>query len=202
MKRIVFTGGPSSGKTTIMRELQEKPNLKAVFVPETAALLLEGGYPKPGDLLPWSEAWHLLFEDAIFHLQESIENASLLKAAHNNRDLVIFDRGVLDVAGHLPGGMNQFCQSYGVTEEECLQRYDVVIHLVSFARFNPDEYQKMAEVRWTEKSYFTSVEHALNIEQTTLAVWANHKNRFIVDGQGSLERKMAEVAAIIENTLA
>jgi len=196
MKRIVFTGGPSSGKTTIMEELKRFYN-KAIFVPESATLLLNGGYPKPQ---PYSEEWHLLFEDSIFHLQKSIEDAASLKATHAHADLVILDRGLLDVAAHLPNGMNQYCQRYEMTEEESLARYDVVIHLVSFAMFDPIKYQKIAEERWG-KSHFTSFDYAINIEQSSYDAWANHKNRFIVDGKGDIKKKTEEVIDIIKRVM-
>jgi len=201
MKRIVFTGGPSSGKTTIMRKLLDHFGHKILLVPETATLLLQGGYPGPGKLMPWSEEWHLLFEDAVFNLQKSIERASLLMAMHNDSEIIFFDRGILDVAGHLPGGVAQFCQRYKTTEKESLLQYDIVIHLVSYAMFDPRGYQEIAESRWG-KSYFSSVEYARHIEEATLSVWANHKKRFIVDGHGNIEQKATEVIEIIERVKA
>ncbi|MFA5878294.1 MAG: AAA family ATPase [Candidatus Staskawiczbacteria bacterium] len=201
MKKIILTGGTSGGKTTILERLKKRFNRNAVFVRETATLLLEGGYPKPGDLLPWSQDWHLLFEDAVFYLQRSLEDASSLVARHQNCDLIICDRGLLDVAGHLPGGRAQFCCRYDTTEEESLSRYDVVIHLVSFAMFDPTGYSAVAETRWGN-SHLSSLEYAHCTERATLDAWSNHKRRYIVGGQGNIDRKTAEVIEIIERAIA
>jgi len=149
--------------------------------------------------LPWSEARHLLFEDAVFYLQESIERANLLVETHNNLDLVIFDRGLLDVAAHLPSGIGQFHQRYGATDE-VLSRYDVVIHLVSLAVFDSTKYKEISEARWG-KSYFSSIEYAIRIEKTTLDVWPGHKDRFIVAGRGDVDQKIMEVVEIIERVM-
>jgi predicted ATPase len=201
MKKIVFTGGPFSGKSKIASRLRGYFGDQTVFVPETAMLLLEGGFPKPCDILPWSPEWHLAFEDAIFQLQKSIEQASSLLATHNNCKLMILDRGLLDIAGHLPGGMDQFCDRYNVTEEHCLGQYDIVIHLVSIAAIDTVTFQKIARARWKEKTPLTSLEYCLQIEEATLAAYANHKNRFVVHGQGNMESKMTEVVKIVKEAM-
>lgn len=45
---IVLTGGPCSGKTTVLRAIAEEFRGRIVLVPEVATLLLSGGFPIPG----------------------------------------------------------------------------------------------------------------------------------------------------------
>ena len=48
-KRIVFTGGPSGGKTSIIDMVLRRFGKKVVVVPEAATILYAGGFPrKPG----------------------------------------------------------------------------------------------------------------------------------------------------------
>lgn len=55
--RIVFTGGPLAGKSTIMDYLEGAYGDKARFMTEVASMLLTNGYPKPGSDVMFSEDW-------------------------------------------------------------------------------------------------------------------------------------------------
>ena len=140
MKTLVMTGGPCSGKTTVLAALREEFRDRIVLVPEVATVLLEGGFPIPGKHLEWSEEWQAAFQSAVLPLQTSMENAYRLVAGTDK--LVICDRGVLDGAAYTPGGVEEFCSRYGVDKEAALARYTAVIHLESLAVSEPSLYGK------------------------------------------------------------
>lgn len=197
MKSIVFTGGSCGAKTLIFECLKQLyPNF--AFISETAVMIINGGFPITNESFPWTEKWQLLFEDTIFNLQKSMEDACIFASEVKDTKIMICDRGLLDIAAHLPGGMSQFCKRYKVTEQEILNRYDVVIHLTSLAVIDPVEYQKIASLRWGN-SYFGSLEHTIQIEKSILEIYENHPNRFIINGDGDVEKKKAEVFEIIRN---
>lgn len=58
IRKIVITGGPCGGKTTVLNALKKDFNDRAVFVPEVATMLLSGGFPAPEKDLFLSEKWH------------------------------------------------------------------------------------------------------------------------------------------------
>src|SRR4051812_35381169 len=103
MKRIVLTGGPCSGKTTVQRALSEEFHDEVVLVPEAATMLLDHGFPVPGKHLPWGQEWQATLQAAILPLQRALEDAYLLVAANRGSQLVVCDRGVLDGAAYTPG---------------------------------------------------------------------------------------------------
>jgi predicted ATPase len=87
---IVFTGGPGSGKTTVINELKQR----GFFCSEEAGRkVIQTQVELGGDALPWvnKEA----FRDLM--LKSEIESYQ-----HNQSktELVFFDRGVIDVFGY------------------------------------------------------------------------------------------------------
>lgn len=192
MKKIVLTGGPCSGKTTILRALKEEFGDKIVLVPEVATIMLEGGFPLPGKDLEWSEQWQAAFQAAILPLQESLEDACVLMAQGNGGRILICDRGVLDGAAYTPGGALEFCKRYGVDQSEAISRYRAVIHLESLAASDPEKYGKTGN-----DQRFEPLERAQELEKATRAAWDDHPHRVIVDGRRGIEGKISETIGMI-----
>ena len=102
--QVVLTGGPLGGKSSLAAhlvvELQQRD--VAVFVaPSVAALFLNSGCHLPGA----ADAHGLLqFECAVLQLQLQLEASfqRIAAASRHERCVIIYDRGVLDVAAFLP----------------------------------------------------------------------------------------------------
>jgi hypothetical protein len=197
MKRIVLTGGPCSGKTTVQKALREEFFDCIVIVPETATLLLKGGFPAPGVDLPWSEAWQASLQAAILPLQRSLEDAYALVARERGSQLLVCDRGMLDGAAYTPGGTPEFCRKHGLDAAEVMARYDAVIHLESLATTDSERYGKIGN-----ESRFEPLERAQTLEGNTRAAWAGHPRHLVIGGQRGFEGKVAEVLGIIRLLLA
>jgi predicted ATPase len=80
IKKVVITGGPVAGKSTAVEHLKGALSGSIVVVPEVATALLSGGYPMPGRDLEWTQEWQEGFQDAVFHVQNSAEQASMIAA--------------------------------------------------------------------------------------------------------------------------
>ena len=197
MKKIVLTGGPCSGKTTVLQALAEEFRGQIALVPEVATILLEGGFPLPGKDLEWSEDWQAAFQSAILPLQQSMEDAYILKAKVNDCKLAVCDRGVLDGAAYTPGGVDEFCRRYGVNAEEATSRYAAVIHLESLATADPEKYGK-----GNNESRFEPLERAQELEMATRAAWQSHTRQIVIDGRRGIEGKISEVIGIVRFLLA
>jgi predicted ATPase len=104
MKKIVLTGGPCAGKTTVVEALRKEFAAQILVVPEVATMLLSSGFPVPGKDLQWSLEWQVAFESAVLPIQIQLERAYELKAAENGTPVLVCDRGRLDVAANIPGG--------------------------------------------------------------------------------------------------
>ncbi len=192
MRSIVLTGGPCSGKTTVLRALTEEFGDRIVVVPEVATLLLAGGFPVPGKDVAWSAEWQAAFQAAVLPVQRSIEDACALVAKQRNVSLLVCDRGMVDGAGYTPGGIAVFCEQYGVDLASAFARYAAVIHLESLATFDPERYSNSGN-----DSRFEPLLRAQEIEQGIRVAWSAHPRRLIVDGRRGIEGKISEVIGAV-----
>ena len=133
---IVLTGGPCAGKSSVLKYLRARlPN--AAFVSEAARMLLSGGYPVPGEELEYTDDWKHSFQGAILDLQQRLEYFWMQEAQRAGKRLLVCDRGLLDGAAYLPGGLAQYLASYKLDYKQTLARYHAVYHLESLATGNP-----------------------------------------------------------------
>jgi predicted ATPase len=193
MKQIVITGGPCAGKTSVIKAIQARFGGSAVVVPETATLLLGGGFPAPGKDLPWSPGWQLSFQAAVVAVQMGLEQTHREIAEAKQADFIICDRGLLDGAAYTQGGLAEFCQLYGVKHRLTLRRYDAVIHLESLATAMPEKYG-----RGGNQHRFESLEEAQSLERRTREAWASHKRVLFIGGKRSLASQKKEVIQFLE----
>jgi len=195
MKKIVLTGGPCGGKTTFLEALKEL-DLGVVIVPEAATILLSGGFLEPNKDVPWSEDWQTAFEYAVFHLQKSIEETAVLQAKQQGASLLVCDRGSLDAAVFLPGGLDQAQLLLGLDIKSERLRYDAVLHLESLATADPVAYGSEGNGH-----RFESVNRAQKMEILSRDVWSQHKNYYFIDGQRSIDSKVSDALALIKEFL-
>lgn len=85
MGSYVLTGGPCAGKTTLLNLLKENG---FDTVPEAASIIIEESLASGSDCLPWKD--NPSFQNRVFELQLELEQEN------RGKELVFFDRGVLD----------------------------------------------------------------------------------------------------------
>lgn len=192
MKKVVLTGGPCSGKSTVMRALAEEFGDTVVLVPEAATILLAGGFPVPGKHLPWSEDWQAHIQPAIVSVQQALEGAYLLVAQERGAALMVCDRGLLDGAAYTPGGLDEFCRRHAVDANQAAARYHAVIHLESLAVADPEKYGAAGNA-----SRFETLEEAQRLEHATREAWSNHPTRHIIENRKGFVSTAAEVFRIL-----
>ncbi len=198
VKRIVLTGGPGGGKSTVLEAVQKERGDLLIVAPEAATILLydSHAFPKLGRDLDWSERWQEEFQGAITSLQPCLESSWELAAVEQNKRLLLCDRGLLDGAAYTPGGMKEFCRRYKVDRQAALDRYDAVIHLESLATAQPELYK---EIR--NDPYLEPLERAQELEYTIREVWSDHPNWRFISGQGSIQHKINAIKEILESLL-
>lgn len=196
MVKIVITGGPCSGKTTVIRAVQEEFPEGVIVVPEVSTLLLSGGFPVAGKDLAWNEEWQAGLQRAILPLQESLENSWALVAEQRGA-VLLCDRGILDGAAYTPGGVQAFCKRFKVNKTAALRRYQTVVHLESQATANPSNYSAA-----NNNARFEPLERAQALEYATRAAWESHPCHVFISGTGGIENKISQVIGIIRFILA
>lgn len=89
----VLTGGPGTGKTSLLKLLEEKG---IPCIPEVAREIIKDQIIKRGSALPWAD------KDAYAQLMwaESLRSYELTKQSYET-EMVFFDRGLLDSIGYM-----------------------------------------------------------------------------------------------------
>lgn len=196
LKQIVLTGGPCSGKTTVLNAIKKRFGTAVVAVPEAATILLSGGFPLPGRDLDWSPEWQREFQSTICALQNALEKTHQMIATTRGARLLVCDRGLLDGAAYTPGGRDEFLRSYGVDETEALDRYAMVLHLESMAVAKPWLYGKA-----NNESRYESLEEAQALDGRTRQAWEKHPDHRVLGGARELEEVINEAIKLIAEQL-
>ncbi|MEI6296610.1 MAG: ATP-binding protein [bacterium] len=192
MKKIVITGGPCGGKTTVISALGVEFEKEVAVVPEVATMLLEGGFPTPGRDVEWSEEWQEAFQNVILPLQKSVERVIVIKAKKEGKKILICDRGILDGAAYTPGGSDEFCKKFNLNQDDCLNGYDAIVHLESLSVVDPDKYGKAGN-----SHRFEPLEKAIEIEASVKKVWEKHHRHFVINGNRGIVGKISEVIGMV-----
>jgi predicted ATPase len=178
--KLILTGGPSGGKTTLQRAISEQIP-EAYCAPEVATILLSGGFPAPTEQHPWEEKWQRSFQLAVAAGQVALESITNHRAQREGKRLTIYDRGLLDGAAYLPGGINELQEITGQDEQAMLSTYDTVLHLTTSAAH-------AAYDKHSNPHRFEEATAALELDQRVMTAWANHPNRIILNEHDKAER--------------
>ncbi len=186
-RKLVLTGGPCAGKSTIAELLGKAFPDKVVVVPESASMLYRGGFPR------WPEPASIKrFQTAVYQVQKQHE---LTYGEHYITGLLVLDRGTIDGAAYWPDGPEAFFGALESTIESELTRYDAVIYLES-ADFHNYELHRTKNATRTE-----AWEDARSLDQRTRQLWAKHPNVAFIQCQQSFVDKVAAVIKVVEQEL-
>eukprot|EP00158_Paraphelidium_tribonemae_P001883 Partr_v1_DN24902_c1_g1_i1_m45418 putative NA len=197
VKRVVLTGGPCGGKSTVQTMLSDVfANLgwKVFRVPETATVLLSGGvnfaelcseqaFQFQKDLL----LVMLRMEQTFFNLAQS--------EADKGRDvIVICDRGAMDASAYIDKkDWSRLLDEIEIPQVEIRdERYDYVIHLVTAA-------EGAEEFYGLENNHTRSegAAHARRLDKLGQNAWIGHPYFDIIDNSTDFEQKCHRVISIV-----
>ncbi len=187
--RIVLTGGPCAGKTTIINELGRyliDNGYYVISITETATDLIKS------KILPGhGRKQILLFQDLILKHQYAKENIAEKYARDfdNEKPIVIlYDRAIMDNSAYLDtyDDFKTILKNNNLNELEVLTKYDLVIDLLSTATLMPDKYE-LNEVR------SENVEQAKKLDKKTSTAWIHHPNLRIITPEINIKDKVDKV---------
>lgn len=141
-KKYVLTGGPCSGKTTILKEM-EKRNF--VCIPESAREIIEAESFKEKGIFPWND--FIGFQKKVFQLQISKEN-------HLSDEMIFLDRSIIDSLAYM------LAEGYVINNivlQELIEHTDIGDYdTVFFLEMLPDYKQDLSRREDREKAIHIS----------------------------------------------
>lgn len=182
--KIVITGGPSGGKTTLIEALKKEFLKKIIVVPEAASVLYKGGFPRIK-----TTSGHYHSQIAIYYTQKSLEN---MLAEDSTSELIVCDRGSLDAIAYWPNIDKDFFTTVNTSRAEELQRYDWVLHLDTASEQNYDNHNVIRTENHKE---------AVLLNEKIKLAWQDHPRRLIIGSESDFLSKMKNAIELITQIL-
>lgn len=194
--KIVLTGGPCAGKTTLISKLNQifsNKGYRVFTINETATELINNGIRPFGNCLSLLDFQDFVFSTQFFKEENYLKAANLVS---EDKVLIICDRGILDNKSYITD--NQFAEilkRYNKKEINIRDNYNAVIHLVTAADGAEEAYNLDNAAR-TE-----TIEQAIQLDRNTLNSWIGHPKLIKIDNSTSFEEKMKRAINSICNIL-
>jgi len=185
--RIVLTGGPAAGKTTlisrILKEFKSEDGWRVITIPETATDLISGYGLGPFEgCMSMEDFQYFVIEDQLHKERIALKAAATVP---QEKILVIYDRALLDDKAYITD--EQFAVTlahFGLTEEKVMAGYDAVLHLVSCAKGAEYAYN------FGNAARYESIEEARCMDDRTLRAWSKHPSLYVIDNSVDFEDKI------------
>lgn len=195
MLNIVLTGGPSSGKTTVLNKIKEEFSelgYHVLIVPETATDLINSGIRPFGEnALPPIEFQNLVLKTQINKEQIAKEAAEIIGS---DKTIIICDRGTLDGYAYVTSEeWNYVLSRLNCSKRNLLSQYDAILYLKSAKEFFTKENNAAR--------YENDAEEAMEKGRKVLQSYLTHDNLMVIKPREQVEDKQQEVVNIIHNML-
>jgi predicted ATPase len=185
--RIVVTGGPGAGKTSVWRALVATHGSRLAPVPEVATLLFQHVFPGVENL-----AERRAVQRAIFEVQRNLE--SIHDARRAQGQVLLCDRGIPDGAGYWPEGPASFFERMNVDWSSEILRYDAVLFLETAAAGG-------LSISAGNDIRTESLEAAIRVDQQLREVWRSHPNCVFIAHEQRFEDKLARGSEVLRGWL-
>ncbi|MCB0367006.1 MAG: ATP-binding protein [Bdellovibrionaceae bacterium] len=185
--KLVLTGGPSGGKTTMAMSITKVFAQRVVMIPESASILFGGGFSRR----TYADAVKLQ-QQAIYAVQ--VAHEAIYEMENKEDLLMVCDRGTLDGWAYWPNEKDpEFFSKIQSSEKAELSRYDWVIHLDTAGSESYDKENVIRIENHTEADL---------INERIKQCWSGHPRRFIIPSTESFFHKVSAVMSIVEKILA
>lgn len=191
--KIVLTGGPCSGKTSVTESIKEKltqAGYYVIAVSETASELIRS------NILPNEDYNHTLkFQETVLSLQMVKERNAESYANYadiNKTVIILYDRGIMDTYAyfHKKEDFDNMLDKYSLNEIGIVDGYDLIINLISLASLKKELYEN--DLIRKEDVLSASI-----LDKKTSEAWMLSENVRIIKPKDILEEKMECVYEMI-----
>jgi CYTH domain-containing protein/predicted ATPase len=190
--RIVLTGAPCSGKSSVLAALRKEFGDVLHCVPETATIVIDqvGCKPPVGNRFGMKQ-----FQKRIYGIQLRFERAANDQALRDGRKALLLDRGTVDGAAYMEDGIVGMARDFRTTVAEEYERYEGVICLDVPPRAVYEANKANNAAR--SETYAQAVEVGRRLKD----VWGGHPNFVAIRSCASWEEKLAKVRAALSRML-
>jgi predicted ATPase len=173
MIKLVFTGGPSAGKTSFIQALKVKllDNESVFFAPEIATMLLGQGFPR------FSSDENIIYQQRAI-LKTQMEMETLLEK-EQKYSVCFFDRGLPDALAYVKDP-KAICEDYS----SLYKNYDHVFHL--------EVAPYLGYTKSNNKSRTEDHNEALELEARLKDLWSKHKNYHFIYSKETFSKKFED----------
>ena len=184
--KVALTGGPCGGKTTSISAIEEEfkeRGYHVIIVPEAATILINSGIRPFGN----NNITMYEFQKYVMKLQLQLEEHAE-KAANDldTKTIILCDRGLLDDKAYVSEKeFQELVKEQGISQFELMNRYNLVLHLVTAAQGKEEFYTTTNNGARTE-----TIEEAREKDQRTLAAWLGHDNLKIIGNNTDFSTKI------------
>ncbi len=193
---IAVTGGPCGGKSTLLARVHrwfEEHDFDVIVISETATELITAGL-SPGNL------GNRIFQEELltYSLRREEHYRTMARYLKGGRKAVVLcDRGILDADAYLQEGeFKEILEKFGYKFHDLLNRYKMVVHLVTAANGAEEFYTLSNNTARSE-----SPEKARELDKRTQMAWMGHPHHYIIDNSTNFETKMKRALAAFARTL-
>jgi len=192
--RIVLTGGPAAGKTSlisrILKEFSSDSGWKVITIPETATELISDFGIRPfGNCLSMLDFQYFVISDQLHKEKLALKAAEMVP---EDKVLIIYDRAILDDKAYISDEeFANILNYFGTDEDTILSGYDAVLHLVTCAKGAEFAYN------YGNAARYEGIETAREKDDLTLRAWSRHPSLFVIDNSVDFEDKINRAIAQI-----
>lgn len=184
--KVVLTGGPCAGKTTMMNrivsEFSER-GFKVIVCPEGATELIPNGVIPGQNGISMEDYQYIIAQKQLD--KEALYHDIAIKMT-DEKVLIMFDRGLMDGQCYVTPEIFTECLSYfGLDRSAVMGRYDAVIHLTTAAKGGEEMYTTENNAARSE-----GVKQACELDDRVLAAWVGHPHLRVVDNAEDFEDKI------------
>ena len=194
LPRIVITGPPGSGKTSLVNLFRNKFSDRIQCVPEVATLAIVGLGIVPGKpehkIVFTSVFMHLLYK-----LQQLIDHISEEIARNMGRKVILMDKSLIDVVGHLPGAEKEYKELFNTTLKKDHAKYDLVLFLELPSKKIYDHIRKNNPAR--SEDYKASKINEAKYKKA----WQSHPHLIYINNDSGWEGKVEQARLAIKEFL-
>lgn len=193
IKKILFTGGPCSGKTTFTSRAEEifaERGYRVIIDHESATDLISGGISPATmgmyEFQKYCVALQLKKEEICMRAAEEIQG---------DKVLIFIDRGLPDDLSYVgEEAFAEILKEFNIKIDEMNARYDMVVHLVTSAKGKEEAYTYS-----NNSARYESIEDARKMDDLALDAYKDHPNRVVIGNETDFEVKMRKaIQAVFE----